>query len=388
MATPTTLLSRGARPFRRLLSSTPGLAVHARTEARLRGDYAALDPKADEMLAHLKHSEAPLVWHKHGTFYEHLRDVWVMLCAWDQPQAWCRLGLFHSAYSNSFVAMGVFDRDKDRSKLANLIGGEAENLVYKFCTVDRQSLEAAVLAEGVVRAEGYPQIASITTGTPIALSGKEAAAMIVETLADEIEQRFGWQSDLESGRVLAAWPGAFVPTLRFSRTSRLARGLRDSGLVTDDQLPPIFTRCSEVLDAADEEKARDAYAYAISVPARTPGAASDPALDPTLDALRRSQLLNPYVGEPCLVEAQIHLQAGRFEEAEVAARMGVERLEVLATSWDKRMSYQAWLNWGRCLGFQAQLREWPSTHGGIESLGAVHPRQRARGLNVGRSMVE
>ena len=102
------------------------------------------------MLAKLCESEAPLVWHKHGAFYEHLRDVWVMLCAWEQPQAWCRLGLFHSAYSNSFVSMGIFDRERDRAKLAALIGVEAENLVYKFCTVDRQTLEATVLANGTI----------------------------------------------------------------------------------------------------------------------------------------------------------------------------------------------------------------------------------------------
>ena len=50
------------------------------------------------------------------------------------------------------------------------------------------------------------------------------------------------------------------------------------------------------------------------------------------------------------------------------------------------MSWAAWINWGRCLGFQASIREWPSTHGGVESLGAVAPRQRARALNVGRSL--
>ena len=386
---------RGIAPGARRLFSSTGLDINARTEARLRGAYSAFDPRAVELLARLQCSEAPLVWHKHGTFYEHLRDVWVMLCAWEQPQTWCRLGLFHSAYSNSFVSMGVFDRDRDRDALRALIGDEAENLVYKFCAIDRQSLEATVLTEGIVRPTGYPEMRDITTGDPLPLSGIEAAAMITETLADEIEQRFGWQSDLEAGRVLAPWPGAFVPTLRLSRTSRLARALRASSLVAEDALPPIFGRCSEVLEAADEESARDAYAIAIGGPARAPvlgdsagaGARVTDASDAaTLDALHTAQHLNPYVGEPHLVEAQLHLQEKRWVEAEASARTGVEKLEVLATSWDKRMHFQAWLNWGRCLGFQAQLREWPSTHGGIESLGAVVPRQRARGLNVGRSM--
>ena len=50
------------------------------------------------------------------------------------------------------------------------------------------------------------------------------------------------------------------------------------------------------------------------------------------------------------------------------------------------MPYNAWLNWARCLGLQAALKEWPQTLGGIESLGATMPRMRFRGLNTERSM--
>ena len=39
------------------------------------------------------------------------------------------------------------------------------------------------------------------------MSGAEAAAFVIETLADELEQRFGWQSDLEAGDVAAVWLG-------------------------------------------------------------------------------------------------------------------------------------------------------------------------------------
>ena len=41
-------------------------------------------------------------------------------------------------------------------------------------------------------------------------------------------------------------------------------------------------------------------------------------------------------------------------------------------------------NWSRCLALQAKLQEWPTTHGGLESLGATHPRMRFRGLNTSR----
>ena len=369
------LLSRAA-------SSAPGIPVSERTEARLRGRWSALDANAEAMLSQLSASEAPLVWHKHGTFFEHLRDVWLMLCAWEQPQATCRLGLFHSAYSNSFVAMGIFDREKDRGKLAELIGDEAENLVYKFCTIDRQSLERTVLEEGTIRPDGY-DMTHIATGTPLRLTGGEAAAMITETLADEAEQRFGWQSELEDGRVRAVWPGPFAPTLRLSRTSRLAYALRASQLVPEHALPPPFERCAKVLAPSDEAAAREAYMRAVCAPAHVDGSGG-PAGLADLDVAAR---LNPYVGEPHLVAAQLLLEAARWDEAAAKAAHGVALLETLATSWDKRMSWQAWLNWGRCLAFQAQLREWPATHGGIESLGAVVPRQRARGLNVGRSLL-
>ena len=83
--------------------------------------------------------------------------------------------------------------------------------------------------------------------------------------------------------------------------------------------------------------------------------------------------------------AQLLLQNGEWEAAEAAAAQGVELLAIWATQWDKRMPWNAWVNWGRCLAFQASLQEWPTTHGGIESLGAVQPSQRYRSLNVGRS---
>lgn len=303
------------------------------------------------------------------------------------------------------------------------MGDEAENLVYKFCSVDRQTLEATVLADGTIRPGGY-EMAHIVTGAPLSLSGREAAAMICETLADEAEQRFGWQSDLEAGDVLAPWPGRFQPTLRLARTSRLAAALRASELVAPDALPPIFERCSATLDEADERRARALYMEAVLMPALQyplPPLANEPIDTSTssiasstfrkdleqLERLRTIQRLNPFVAEPHLVEAQVHLHLSTYahetslymaknepnfreecwRDAEAAAVRGVALLETNATSWDKRMSWAAWLNWGRCLGFQAQRKEWPTTHGGIESLGAVVPRQRTRALNVGRSMV-
>ena len=86
------------------------------------------------------------------------------------------------------------------------------------------------------------------------------------------------------------------------------------------------------------------------------------------------------------MSAQLHLQLENWSEAEAAARHGVGLLCDWGTNWDKRMPFNAWLNWARCLALQAGHREWPSTHGGIESLGATLPRMRFRRLNEDRTM--
>ena len=91
--------------------------------------------------------------------------------------------------------MNCFDPQTDRSRVVELIGEEAENLVYKFCSIDRQKLEEIVLSEKTIRSEGY-SFAHIHSGEAVRVSGSEVVAFITETLADEVDQRFGWQSDL------------------------------------------------------------------------------------------------------------------------------------------------------------------------------------------------
>ena len=209
--TPGALLVRSCQSSSGSAHARPAqaLPLSPTVERLLRGSHDALDEAAPQMLRTLEASDAPLIWHKHSSFLDHLRGVWLMLVAWEQPRAVCRLGLFHSAYSNSFVSMNLYDPTRDRAALADLIGEEAEGLVYGFCSIDRQQLEETVLEEGVVRREGYA-LRHIRTGEALHVSGAAAAAFVTETLADELEQRFGWQSDLEAGDVAAVWPGLGV----------------------------------------------------------------------------------------------------------------------------------------------------------------------------------
>merc|ERR1711957_783379 len=100
-------------------------------------------------------------------------DVWQILCAWGQPQEICRLGLFHSAYSNAFVSMGIYDgtTPEGRAELSSLIGEKAEELVYRFCIIPREQFENDVLAAAKIPDEGCTY-EHIRTGDPIKYSAQ------------------------------------------------------------------------------------------------------------------------------------------------------------------------------------------------------------------------
>ncbi|KAH9308378.1 hypothetical protein KI387_036289, partial [Taxus chinensis] len=77
---------------------------------------------------------------KHGNFFQHLMDVYRNLKLWNAPDSIARCGLFHSAYSNSYVNLVISKPNVDRQKMRDLIGDEVEELVDMFCIVPRQPL--------------------------------------------------------------------------------------------------------------------------------------------------------------------------------------------------------------------------------------------------------
>eukprot|EP00252_Welwitschia_mirabilis_P000139 TRINITY_DN100_c0_g1_i4.p1 TRINITY_DN100_c0_g1~~TRINITY_DN100_c0_g1_i4.p1 ORF type:complete len:188 (-),score=21.00 TRINITY_DN100_c0_g1_i4:408-971(-) len=118
------------------------MASEALDRARpfLRGTFSEIDPSLPEFMRVLREVGAAECWHKHGNFFEHLTEVYRILKLWRAPDAIARCGLFHSAYSNSYVNLAIFEPDVGRSTVRDLIGEAAEELVHMFCIVPRQSL--------------------------------------------------------------------------------------------------------------------------------------------------------------------------------------------------------------------------------------------------------
>ncbi|MFA8359014.1 DUF6817 domain-containing protein [Burkholderia ubonensis] len=340
-------------------------------DAWLADDWAAVDPEYPRLLALLNKRRAGQSWHKHATFRDHLVGVYRMLKLWRQDRETCLCGLFHSVYSNEYVDLALFDPHEGRDVLANEIGADVERTIHRFCTIPRTAFVLALLDERTDCREG---ITLDRNGETFELSPREVVLFLVVTLADLVEQWYSWQEDTmasypHTGRLdaqpnwaVTLWPGPFRPgSSALSLASRLARHLR--GLA--EPVPPIFAQCTAHLDSADEAAAAALYWQVATL--------QMPLVDRehARGMLARAVEMNPWVGEPHLMLAQIDLVSGRFEDAEQHAGRGLALLRDWGIQWDKRVSWEGWVVWASMLAQRARLREWPGTLRDFNNLGLV-----------------
>jgi hypothetical protein len=337
----------------------------------LRHDHARLEPRLDEMLAVLGRQGAREIWHKHGTFYEHLLGVWRILAAWGQPPDVCRLGLMHSVYSNSVVRMKVFDAAHgERTDLRRLIGEEAERLVYLFCSIRREEL--LPFGHFELPPEGI-RVGLHGDDGSVSLSPRDLGIFLIVTMADYAEQFFGWQDRLfgtpeadgtSRGGPYALWPGDDRPGLWLGLNSKLGLRAARCGVTP---LPPVFEGCTVEMSREAEVTARDLYwrvTCDIEMQADTARAER---------ALREAIAANPFVAEPHVLLAQLLVTRGDWDTAEHEASAALDVLVQWGTPWDKRLSWDAWVAWSRVLRKGARERDWPSDGFRMMSLGEVRP---------------
>ena len=169
-------------------------------ELILDDDYEAIDSSLPESIRQLKQRGSHRCWHKHSTFLQHLVSVHNMLRLWEQSKVSARVGLFHSAYSNSYVNLALLNPQQpsdDRAQLQTSIGAEAADVVYKFCIINRQVIVVeTLLAQGAIPSQGIvvPHLRHSTK--TIHLSAKSLRDLAIFTMADIGDQYFGWQDQL------------------------------------------------------------------------------------------------------------------------------------------------------------------------------------------------
>ncbi|CAN6675213.1 unnamed protein product [Malus baccata var. baccata] len=429
--TPSLESSHGGTYLQSLLNSTRPF---------LRGELESVDKNMPSLVAALRSVGAGECWHKHGTFLEHLVDIYRILKIWKAPASALRplsLRLFQ------FLC-----RDVIRAH----VGEAVERLIYLFCIVPRQPLihddllfyftdvnlvehlkqsemslqqlqnqsEAASpnfswrnKVQSLVPANGVT-VRHIKTGEDVLVSRRVVAVFVLMTMADFSDQLFGFQDELfdnKDGRLEfrgnnygALWPRDGMPGLWMNSISRMAAiynlivreeemfiqekktistatatagsgGGENAGVdkCRDEDIelvvPPVFDKCTRVLDAEEHLAARELNWEAVCDVSQKQGKKGEE--DRAEELLLRCVEMNPFIGEPHVVLGQVYLTEARFEEAEREAERGLTRMLEWRSAWDKRMTWEGWIAWARVLLMKAKDRSWPQTSWGILNLGLV-----------------
>ena len=356
-------------------------------------DYETIDPTIlPQSIQALKERGAHRCWHKHSTFLQHLTGVHNILRLWGQGPIIGRVGLFHSAYSNSYVNLALFDPTSERPLMQRLVGTKAEELVHLFCIIDRQDVVVnTLLKEGYIPSQGLTVPHLRNPDESVYLSPETLRLLLVFTMADIADQYFGWQDllfggggskgsmiipgedRLERHQPTALWPGISKPGLWMSYISQLGQVARSydrtestnsdlGGPVLD--VPPVFDNCTATLSVEAETRARDLYWSVATEEIQDAGEA--------MKALESCIALNPWAFEPYVLMAQQLLHQQHFDRARMAAQKALELQTQWGTAWDKRLSMGAWIAWTRVLLQRANDRDpWPRNAWDVNNLGLV-----------------
>jgi hypothetical protein len=123
---------------------------------------------------------ADVTSHSRGTLLEHLRGTHDLLEEWGNPPEVCVAGLFHSIYGTY-----VFDRQSAdmsmRENVREVIGADAEWLVYLFCVTDRRCFYEHL-------GEAQFQLRDIVHDRDLALDRDTLAALIEIEVANMVDQ--------------------------------------------------------------------------------------------------------------------------------------------------------------------------------------------------------
>lgn len=96
-------------------------------------DYNKTEMRAAAFLSSLGANDTP---HGTRTLFQHLQGTWLLLKRHGEREAVCLAGMFHSIYgTNVFKHVTLSAHSLEaRAQVQDLIGHEAERLVFLFCT--------------------------------------------------------------------------------------------------------------------------------------------------------------------------------------------------------------------------------------------------------------
>jgi hypothetical protein len=128
----------------------------------------------------LKELGAEEMSHVNGSLLAHLKGTHDLLQEWGNRPALCNAGLYHSVYGTADFRQSLIDLQR-REAVAELIGKEAEQIVYLFSACDREYVYAHLLTEHAFDYRDRIQKAACS------LPGEAVADLCELTMANELE---------------------------------------------------------------------------------------------------------------------------------------------------------------------------------------------------------
>jgi hypothetical protein len=122
--------------------------------------------------------------HVNGTLIAHLEGTRCMLKEWGAAEVLQQAGLYHAAYGTVAFEQNVFELGQ-RKDVADIIGSDAENIVYHYCACDRERFFAQF---GLVE---QPLFFDRITAKELVISTDLLGQLCELTAANEIEIALG-----------------------------------------------------------------------------------------------------------------------------------------------------------------------------------------------------
>ena len=111
----------------------------------------------------------------HVPFLSHLLGTRRVLVEWGERPALRDAGLFHSAYGTEYFPV---DRPATREEVRDVIGDDAEEIAWLWCTIRRDSIDAT----------GSEVVVELRDGGTLVLDDTRAADVVTLWAADTVEQ--------------------------------------------------------------------------------------------------------------------------------------------------------------------------------------------------------
>src|SRR6185436_11674302 len=105
----------------------------------LTGPPASMDEQLENRLRFLRQANTEGMPHSDRGLLDHLLGTRQLLVEWEARPALCDAGLFHSVYSTDQYELTAIPLSM-RDEVRQLIGDEAESLVWLFCMMRRETL--------------------------------------------------------------------------------------------------------------------------------------------------------------------------------------------------------------------------------------------------------